>query len=115
MNSSFDDVVTRIGRVAHAQMSHESVLDVSEGLGPAASYRHGYLKDPFFAYVCSSCGVRGHISRYRDMKKTYNMGNEQSGSPKRRCGSQKLVSTVNQRDDGEGEGAIANGLSYGKY
>ena len=64
ITGSFDEVVSRLSRVSGAQLSRESVREISEEKTNNTSIMDLEKKERYANYLCHSCGERGHISRY---------------------------------------------------
>lgn len=71
ITGSYDEVVTRLGRLSAAQMPREGVREIVEN-------KDGGMAERYATYLCHACGKRGHIARYCTVKRE---GNGLGGRP----------------------------------
>lgn len=71
ITGSYDEVVTRLGRLSAAQITREGVREIEEN-------HNGGMEERYASYLCHSCGKRGHIARYCKVRQE---GNGLGGRP----------------------------------
>lgn len=59
---SYDEVITRLGRLSAAQIPREGVREIEEK-------QKGGQKERYASYLCQACGKRGHTAFYFKVKR----------------------------------------------